>query len=219
MSKIILILISLFFYQENRAQSDPARMFENLFASIQKSDSANFIKLHAGDEQRFQIVKGILFRDMNMDSVKLAEITPNSRKSDSFFIAKLLEINKQSDSLGFKFIHSTYVDCRYHLVKDPGNFFLSLSGDIIFKNNGDYYLLPVNEAILIAEKWKIISTGSISQIKDSSFLYPKKVSALQTIEKETKISQVRMTVAEEQDEPPPPPPPKIIKSKPKSKNK
>ena len=219
MSKIILIIISLFFHQTNKAQSDPAEIFENLFAYIQKSDSVNFVKLHAGDEQRFQIVKGILFGDMNMDSVKLAEITPNSRKSDSFLIAKLLAISKKSDSLGFKFMHSTYVDCRYRMVKDPENFFLSLSGEIIFKNLNDYYKLPVIEAILIADKWKIISTGCISQIKDLSFLYPKKVSALQTMEKETKISKVRIAIAEEKDEPPPPPPPKIIKSKPKSKNK
>ena len=197
------------------SQSTPENSLKDFFQTIKERDTIGITKFCPTYGELIEILNAAATDNLNLDSLKLKSNTNDVNFLHQIRLNELNKINSQVDSLKIDLNNSSYLDCKYQLIKDPQYFFTGLNGVIFFSTKTNIYELKVEEAIYINDSWKITKLGDFSTLRDSSVLTKKhtNITPFNSLNFEAKLVDVKMRDLESEPPPPPPPPPSMHPAK------
>ncbi len=210
MLKIVcwLIFWQFYFILLSKGQDKISENFRPFFESLKQGSRNDFYKYFISTGEYREIYKAGIIGLLDGDSLKLVQFHYDE-KYKAFLKDSVLDlISMQAESMGINLNDSKFIDVEYTISKRTSNLFVALTGDIIFLSGSKCFKLPVMEAILINNAWKISKLGRLQHhenyLPENGF---KKISEYGTLNFDYSLVEVKLELLDGEKEPPPPPPP------------
>jgi hypothetical protein len=210
-NRLLIIILLLAVKIEIIAQGNPALTLKNFYSTIQKSDTAAFIKYFLSSQQIKEILNSVM-----SDTLNVAVEEPGSIDGYKNHLIRneYDKIKMAAGHLKLDLGKATFSCVKYEIVNEPQYLFPSFKGSIFIQSSEKFYELQIEEAVFIEDNWKIIKAGNLQLLMDTSILKKnkEKLTAFNSINFEMKVSEIKVEEINHLPPPPPPPPPKKRKS-------